>query len=157
MQVFVPDATSLEASVRCLDQSRAGNQCWRESKTLLSGGWPSHPAHQLFDDYPGAFAKYNMLLIDHVYENGWCRQATHEKWHEFWRQELVKAGNADLPHWWGDERIHSSHRSALLFKDPEWYCQFDWEDEPIGPDPVTGKWNYVWPEEIEDSKCWSET
>ncbi len=26
-----------------------------------------------------------------------------------------------LPPWLGDERVHRSHRSALLRKDPDWY------------------------------------
>ena len=26
-----------------------------------------------------------------------------------------------LPPWWGDERVHASHRATLLRKDPDWY------------------------------------
>jgi hypothetical protein len=29
-----------------------------------------------------------------------------------------------VPPWLGDERVHRSHRSALLRKDPDWYAQF---------------------------------
>jgi hypothetical protein len=44
----------------------------------------------------------------------------------------------NLPEWWGREDIHSSHRSALLEKDFEYYYgNWAWEDEP--------KIEYVWP------------
>lgn len=35
-----------------------------------------------------------------------------------------------LPPWFGDEDFHSRHRAALLFKDPYWYGQWDWTEEP---------------------------
>jgi len=30
----------------------------------------------------------------------------------------------------GEEKLHSSHRAALLLKDQEWYGQFGWTEEP---------------------------
>jgi hypothetical protein len=41
------------------------------------------------------------------------------------------------PAWWGDERLHASHRSNLLRKDPEWYGRFAWVEPPDLP--------YFWP------------
>ena len=43
----------------------------------------------------------------------------------------------DYPPWFGDEKIHSSHRSNLLRKDPEFYGQYKWNE----PDNLP----YVWP------------
>lgn len=37
------------------------------------------------------------------------------------------------PKWLGDERLHASHRSALLALDPEHMKQFNWEDGPELP------------------------
>lgn len=42
-----------------------------------------------------------------------------------------------MPDWWGREDIHSSHRAALLSKNPEYYGQFGWKEAPV--------YNYVWP------------
>lgn len=151
MQVFIPDSRSLAHSARCLDKPRAGNQCWRESKTLLNPDkWPHHPAHSLFPpEYVGALALYNVNLIEHVYEEGWCQDSVFEKWYEFW-VDLVASNDTELPTWWGDERVHSTHRGVLLFKNPEWFSQFGWTEDPLPPDPKTGKFPYVWPCELEE-------
>lgn len=45
--------------------------------------------------------------------------------------------DAPMPAWWGDYEVHSSHRSALLGKDPEWYGQWGWDEIPGQA--------YVWP------------
>jgi hypothetical protein len=41
------------------------------------------------------------------------------------------------PWWLGDNRLHSSHRSNLLRKMPDYYVQFKWTDDPAAP--------YWWP------------
>lgn len=53
-------------------------------------------------------------------------------------EELTPDGrDAVLPAWWGDERVHKSHRAALMFKDPGHYRQFDWR--------VIPQIDYHWP------------
>jgi hypothetical protein len=42
-----------------------------------------------------------------------------------------------MPPWIGDERVHRSHRSNLLRKDPVFYSQFNWSESPDIP--------YYWP------------
>lgn len=50
----------------------------------------------------------------------------------------LKYGTEDvLPPWWGRPDVHSSHRSNLLRKDPDFYGQYNWPDSPEAP--------YVWP------------
>ena len=51
----------------------------------------------------------------------------------------------DLPYWMKDvdlySSIASSHRTALLVKDYDWYSQFDWpEDLGARPD----NYDYIW-------------
>jgi hypothetical protein len=41
-----------------------------------------------------------------------------------------------LPPFIGNERFHSSHRANLLKKDPEFYSQYGWTENPQDP--------YVW-------------
>jgi hypothetical protein len=45
--------------------------------------------------------------------------------------------NFDMPPWLGDNKFHSAHRSALLFKDFAYYSKFGWDESP--------ELNYVWP------------
>ena len=56
------------------------------------------------------------------------------------QEELARAGA--LPPWLGDERLHRSHRAALLRKDPEHYGplfgELDEEDTELP---------YFWPDE----------
>jgi len=53
--------------------------------------------------------------------------------------ERVHAGTLKVtwPAWLGDERVHASHRAALLWKAPEHYSAFGWTEEP--------EYNYYWP------------
>ncbi len=49
-----------------------------------------------------------------------------------------------LPHWTWDKKLHASHRSNLLRKDPEFYGRHGWKEGPDLP--------YYWPvtkEEVE--------
>lgn len=45
--------------------------------------------------------------------------------------------NTSMPDWFGDPRVHSSHRAALLAKNPKWYSQYGWAESP--------EINYFWP------------
>jgi hypothetical protein len=48
------------------------------------------------------------------------------------------------PPWLGREDLHSAYRSALLYKDFEWYSRFGWDEKPAIPDE-RGSLPYVWP------------
>lgn len=148
MQIFHPEHDTLTAISR-LDRSRAGNQCWRESWTLARGGWANHPASTLTGQTAGEqawFAWYNMMLIQHVWDKGWCRGDTYVKWQAIW-EKVFQSLNAIpvAPAWTRDEDFISSQRACLLYKDPDWYGQFGWTERPTGPSPMTGKWPYKWP------------
>jgi hypothetical protein len=41
-----------------------------------------------------------------------------------------------FPEWFGNEKFHSSHRANLLKKEPEFYSQYGWTENPADP--------YVW-------------
>ena len=42
-----------------------------------------------------------------------------------------------MPRWLGDEKLHASHRSNLLKKDPEYYGRYNWKESDDLP--------YHWP------------
>ena len=48
-----------------------------------------------------------------------------------------RAGEIELPPWFGRDDVHLSHRSKLVEKDPEHYA-------PLFPDTLPGL-DYVWP------------
>mmetsp|Transcript_55302 Transcript_55302/g.131917 ORF Transcript_55302/g.131917 Transcript_55302/m.131917 type:complete len:270 (+) Transcript_55302:104-913(+) len=51
-------------------------------------------------------------------------------------------GDVAMPGWLGDERLHSTHRAALLFKDPSHYGTFGWTEQPVV--------QYLWPRRCQD-------
>lgn len=135
MQTFLA-YPSFSESMRVLDDSRLGNQVYREGMTLLRGKWPNHPASKMWRGYEGALANYLMCGVRELYLRG-------KDYHDRpWCQELfsyaVGSDMLPLPPWLGDPDFHASHRSNLLRKDPVWYGQFGWTE----PDDL----EYIWPE-----------
>jgi len=49
------------------------------------------------------------------------------------------------PDWIRREDVLSSHRSALLYKDPFWYGQFGWSEKPAVPIKIDKKGNVTLP------------
>ena len=134
MQTFLPYA-SFTDSMACLDDSRLGNQVYREGMTLLRGGWPNHPASKMWRGYEPALVEYLIQGVLELHKRGkdyhdrpWCYELMQQRdinWH------------IHRPPWLGDERVHSSHRANLLRKDPVWYGKFGWTEEP--------QEGYYWP------------
>jgi hypothetical protein len=132
MQTFLPYPTYSE-SMACLDDSRLGNQVYREGKTLIQGGWPNHPASKMWRGYEYTLAKYCMAGVLELSDRG--RFYLHH-W-TFFVDKQAEFDNIGDPPWLGDERLHSSHRANLLRKDPVWYGQFGWTEQPTE--------GYYWP------------
>lgn len=51
--------------------------------------------------------------------------------------EITPVDSFKMPVWFGNEAFHSSHRAALLYKNEDYYRQFNWEELP--------KYEYIWP------------
>lgn len=133
MQTFLPYRCFYQ-SMRTLDHSRLGNQVYREGITLLRGGWPNHPASKMWQGYEGALARYLEAGI-HV-----LSERSRNYFTTPWAQEIKHAvNNSDfiVPPWLGDTRLHDSHRSNLLRKDPTYYGTFGWN--------VPDNLPYYWP------------
>jgi len=126
--------------MNCLDKSRLGNQVWREGLTLIRGGWPNHPASKMWKGYEYHFGLYLLSGVDVLQKRGKFYQSVKEKI----LNEMSKFVDTGYPKWLGNELFHSSHRKALLFKNYEWYKQFNWKELPDIPDK-NGKLNYFWP------------
>jgi hypothetical protein len=134
MQTFLP-SSNFDWSMQMLDNSRLGNQVYREGMTLLRGGWPNHPAAKMWRGYEDALAVYlwaGVLELDNrgklYYDRPWCIEL---------HNRVARCHDIKYPSWLGDERVHSSHRANLKRKDPVWYGQFGWTEAPME--------GYYWP------------
>ena len=132
METFLP-YPSFTQSAQVLDYKRLGKQRV-EAMQLLNGllgkaksGWMNHPAAKMWRGYEEALGLYmNMMIME------WKRRGYKNT------MEYYISGNAIvMPPWFGDEDFHSSHRSNLLRKNPEFYGQYGWMDDPSKP--------YIWP------------
>ena len=136
MQTFLP-YPDYKKTAEVLDSVRLGNQCWREVKTLLNGGWMNHPASKMWLEYDcqHSLCEYGMALAGELYNRGYAKSGI--KYFNYYYDEAKKYRNVGFPPWIGYEPFHSAHRSNLLRKDWRWYSQFNWLEPPDLP--------YIWP------------
>jgi hypothetical protein len=132
MQTFLPYA-DFELVARTLDWRRLGKQRSEALQIInaLNGanGWSRHPAVKMWIGYEAAL---------HVYKDCMIREWISRGYNNNMPLTGVMFIGPDMPPWLGDERVHSSHRARLLHKDPEWYGQFGWTEEPMAQ-------GYFWP------------
>ena len=135
MQTFVPYPSFVD-SAKCLDYRRLGKQRVEtmqilKSLTLDGYGWSSHPATKMWSGNIHGLSAYGVDI---------CREWISRGYRDTCLEKICLIAEPDwddLPAWWGDEKIHSSHRANLLRKAPEYYNQFGWTDDPSLP--------YAWP------------
>ena len=101
------------------------------SKKRTSGGWINHPIVKMWEQYPDALAIYHNYCIDEWINRGYKNTM----------KKIIINDNIIMPKWLGDERLHSSHKSNLLRKYPEYYKKFNWAETPDLP--------YFWCEKYE--------
>jgi len=135
MQTFLPYPDFRE-SLACLDDKRLGKQRVEAFQLLnillnrtATKGWRSHPATLMWTGYNAALQRYFNLSLEEWIGRGFRNTMSKEEI----ESEII------TPAWFGDDRLHSSHRSNLLRKDPEYYGQYGWSEPPDLP--------YFWPSE----------
>ncbi len=159
MQVFVP-STDLAECARVLDNRRLGKQRVETYQIVLAlldlgpekdeagkwtgsfverpaKGWRQHPAVLAWQDNIGGLLAYQAATCNEWVTRGYrdtCWIKTRDAV-AYRNKDLLP--RAILPYWWGDEAVHASHRAALLWKEPTWYSQFGWNEDPV--------YDYVWP------------
>lgn len=162
MQVFLP-YPSFAHSVAVLDRARLGKQrleCAQILNAILkpeepaimgitkAKAWSNHPATNMWRGHEAALGAYMTFCIREWVARGY-RNFMDTPYDEqgaptvgYGHQEHMAESMAKAapPAWLGREDVHASHRARLLHKDPFWYGQFGWTEEPA--DDKTG---YVWP------------
>ena len=144
MQTFLPFA-DFRHSAEVLDSKRLGKQIIEARqiyRTLnrTTGGWRNHPAVRMWRGHQPALVMYTERM-----NNEWHDRygRDHRAFINLIDIDVNGQVRADsivgvvMPEWLGDDRLHGSHRAALLAKKPEHYEQFGWVDE--------AKLDYWWP------------
>lgn len=136
MQTFLP-YPNFVVSAMCLDDRRLGKQRVEarqiQSAIQRGGGWENHPAVSMWRDNIVSLMLYGDCMIREWERRGFINN-----------MPLMLglgwpclAREAVPPDWLGREDFHAAHRAALKEKDPDWYGQFRWAEEP--------RVDYVWP------------
>ena len=136
MITFLP-LPSFKDSAKVLDNQRLGKQR-AEVKQLVRGllGYDnlksrSHPASIMWQGFIPALLEYGLAI---------CEEWRHRGYVDFVGAELaaLPKGDIEMPPWFGIDAFHSSHRSRLVFKKPDYYRdKLGWGDSPVEP--------YLWP------------
>ncbi|UBU13331.1 MSMEG_6728 family protein [Nonomuraea gerenzanensis] len=150
MQTFLP-YPDFAATAAVLDPLRLGKQRVEtlqvlRALTVPNYGWRHHPVVKMWTGYEEALVRYGLEMCRH-----WCSLGRADTCAGTMTAELTQlrgtpdirvqnelAAAGELPPWLGDERLHLSHRSALLRKDPGFYRPVFGDEEPDDLD-------YVWP------------
>ena len=141
MQTFLP-YESFRESAKVLDWRRLGKQrveCMQIINAIENPnakGWVNHPITKMWENYVEVLKSYSNIIIQEWIDRGYNNNM------EFYPEPPV---TYHMPTWLGKEEFHSSHRANLLRKDPEWYGQFNWTEDPSSP--------YVW---LDDKHLWYE-
>lgn len=148
MQTFLP-YPDFAASAAVLDDRRLGKQRVEALQVLravtwTTYGWKRHPAVRMWASYPDGIAAYGIAVCAE-----WTGRGRPDTCAATISSDLADAGRPaprtqaqlarlrELPEWLGDERVHRSHRSALVRKDPGFYG-------PLFPDADPDE-GYFWP------------
>jgi hypothetical protein len=148
VQTFLPYA-DFAASAAALDDRRLGKQRVEALQVLRAltrekYGWQHHPVVLMWRGYEEALAAYGLEVCAE-----WVRRGHGDTCAATICSDLALAGFGTprpqaglaaagaLPPWFGDERLHSSHRASLVRKDPAHYRALFPDADPEQP--------YHWP------------
>jgi hypothetical protein len=130
VQTFLP-YSDFAASAAALDQKRLGKQRVEALQVLraltrVTYGWKRHPAVRMWVGHTEGVAAYGIATC-----LGWVARGGADTVAGAIGVDLAEAGLPSvprtqkelaragaLPAWIGDERVHRSHRAALVRKDP---------------------------------------
>ena len=149
MQTFLP-YPNMTKTAHCLDDKRLGKQRVEALQVLRALTWPGygwqhHPAVKMWRGREVAVAAYGLAIC-----SAWVLRGRADTCAATISTDLQSAGfgppvmaeeldDEQLPGWWGDPRLHLSHQSALVRKDPQFYGPLFPTADPNGP--------YWWPTE----------
>jgi Pyrimidine dimer DNA glycosylase len=151
VQTFLP-YPDFAASAAALDPKRLGKQRVEALQVLRAVtretyGWKRHPAVRMWVGYAEGVAAYGLATCREWVGRGGADTVAGTIGVDLAaaglppvpRTQEVLAGAGELPTWIGNERVHESHRAALVRKDPAFYGALFPDVDPQLP--------YFWPGE----------
>ena len=144
MQTFLPSPDFAECA-RVLDGKRLNKQITEVKQILMaitgeSDGWRNHPAVAMWRGHYDALIEYGVALYDEwqsrldLGKRGGKRTHKSGEWiTACWLNFHAWRGNRKQKYYsvpWLTPDVCSAYRALLLAKDPEWYGQFGWSEEP---------------------------
>ena len=137
MQTFLP-YPDFERSAQVLDRQRLGKQRVEGfqilKSLLLGGGWQHHPATKQWTAHEDSLCEYITAMCNEWTDRGY-QDSIVVKVRDLLAEYPLRISTS--PWWLGYAPYHSSHRANLLRKNPEYYGQFGWTENPSDP--------YYWP------------
>jgi hypothetical protein len=132
MNTFLP-YPDFPKCAKVLDWRRLGKQRVESMQVLrtlrVGGGWRWHPAVLMWKNYEEALENYGNAMVEE-----WIRRGYNNTLSFPFHPE------AKMPPWLGDCRLHASHQSNLLRKEPEHY-------RPLFPG-IGNDLPYFWPTKL---------
>jgi len=159
MHTWLP-SSNYDSIPNFLDDVRLRKQrfdCLRIFRALSdpSYGFQTHPVVRMWRGYEKNLFNYSCEIcngylqrinsktsdeclneIEQIEIDGLTFGKAEKDWYSLVNSEWNKK-HGSRPPWYSCEHIFSSHRAALLAKNPKWYTQFNWTEEP--------KIRYFWP------------
>lgn len=147
MQTFIPYPDFGE-SAAVLDNLRLNKQLLegRQLYNIISGqatskGWKNHPAAVMWRGFDTSFFHYLLAIKNECVNRGINTLKNWQAIVDMHEKNWNRGDNIVMPHWWGDERVHQSHRNNLYKKNPDHYPQFK-NDKFIS---CCERCSYFWP------------
>lgn len=141
VNTFLP-YEDFDESAKALDYRRLGKQRVEALQILranlgMTKGWVNHPAAKMWKGHEAALAIYGLAMCKEWINRGFKDSCT-DKFKELLQIALDQSSVIKDPYWLGASKVHKSHQSNLLRKDPAYYGYYGWDV----PDDLP----YVWPE-----------
>lgn len=157
MQVFLPSTNFVEVAA-CLDRQRLNKQALEAWQIMMvnvgldpvgnnrvAKGWVNHPAVKMWRGHEFALLDYIGAMVGEWKQRGYQSTIYDKANATFYAAaKLNRVGTVPYyPSWFAayGEAVASSHRTALLVKNYDWYSQFGWSED-TGVVPET--YEYVW-------------
>lgn len=147
MQTFVPYA-DIDESAAILDNKRLNKQLLegRQIYNILfskrtTGAWVNHPAVKMWRNFDNGLFAYLTGITNECNLRG---ISTEKNWNalcDMHEANWDRGTSVIMPPWWGDERVHESHRNNLYIKDTDFYAEFATAKRTTCCDSC----NYFWP------------
>jgi hypothetical protein len=161
MQSFLTSTSSFIETAQVLDNKRLHKQTLEAWQCLLTianldpdgnhrepKGWSNHPVVKMWRGYETAFVSYISATYFEWKSRGY-KSSLLEKTLRTYDLAVDLGRISDelvMPAWITDtayfSRLTSTHRTALLCKNYDWYSQFGWPEDS-GTQPET--YEYLWP------------